>query len=346
MFKKFLVRFNIGSAKVDTMLDKSEFMQGETVEGMVRLYGGNVDQEIEEITLQLVCLPKIGDSIIYQENDIWQEVKIQRLGVLKPGEVRDIYFELKIPDNMPVLWKNKMFHSYIKTGVDIKQVIDPKDQDEVKILPDRYARLLLDTLKELNIRPKDIGQTYNDDGNFPPYYQFLYFETEHPTKRLKDTFKITYLGKGEFLWRGFKFQVTDEDLADGGQRLKKFILDELAYKDTDLLVQTLEKLNIFPKTLVKDNEELMFLVAEEYQPRLSEVYLSYLGERKFQLVLSSQGVQEVISEILDINHKVTIEVKPSDHEDQGQRLEALLRDILVQYLAEDPKNLSEGSELA
>ncbi|KPC97339.1 Sporulation-control protein spo0M [Geobacillus sp. BCO2] len=54
LFKKLLSSIGIGSATVDTKLVKAKYVQGETVEGVVEVRDGSVEQHIDEIYLALV----------------------------------------------------------------------------------------------------------------------------------------------------------------------------------------------------------------------------------------------------------------------------------------------------
>lgn len=53
VFNKALASIGIGSAKVDTKLEKSQYMLGETVTGIIEIQGGAVQQQIAEIYLTL-----------------------------------------------------------------------------------------------------------------------------------------------------------------------------------------------------------------------------------------------------------------------------------------------------
>ena len=53
IFNKVLASVGIGSAKVDTVLEKNLYTAGETVYGKVVIQGGNTEQEIDSINLAL-----------------------------------------------------------------------------------------------------------------------------------------------------------------------------------------------------------------------------------------------------------------------------------------------------
>jgi sporulation-control protein len=52
-FNKVFASMGIGSAELDTKLEKDTYMPGETVQGVVTIKGGKIDQQIDEIYLAL-----------------------------------------------------------------------------------------------------------------------------------------------------------------------------------------------------------------------------------------------------------------------------------------------------
>ncbi|WP_461671282.1 sporulation protein, partial [Mycobacterium tuberculosis] len=54
----------IGAAKVDTLLERASYSPGEDVRGVVRIYGGSVDQQIDGIDLSIMTyyIKEVNDS--------------------------------------------------------------------------------------------------------------------------------------------------------------------------------------------------------------------------------------------------------------------------------------------
>ena len=52
-FNKMLASIGIGSATVDTKLEKSRYTAGEIIRGNVEVTGGNTDQDVDRIYLTL-----------------------------------------------------------------------------------------------------------------------------------------------------------------------------------------------------------------------------------------------------------------------------------------------------
>ncbi|HBS44485.1 MAG TPA: sporulation protein SpoOM, partial [Paenibacillus sp.] len=49
MFKRMLASAGIGAAKVDLMLHQDFVNAGDTISGTVRIQGGRVDQEVDDV---------------------------------------------------------------------------------------------------------------------------------------------------------------------------------------------------------------------------------------------------------------------------------------------------------
>ena len=61
-FDKVFASVGIGSAAVDTKLEKDTYTPGETVKGAVEIRGGKVDQQVDDIylTLKYYLFERIG----------------------------------------------------------------------------------------------------------------------------------------------------------------------------------------------------------------------------------------------------------------------------------------------
>lgn len=139
MFKKLKASLGIGSAKVDTILDEMSIFQGSTLRGHVQIKGGDVDQQIDAITLKLNTEMKVeaDDSVSYQTFTI-DQLKAVEPFVIQPNEEKQVPFELKLHDETPITavsaLKNQC-HVWVETTLDIGFAIDPRDRDYVEVKP-------------------------------------------------------------------------------------------------------------------------------------------------------------------------------------------------------------------
>ncbi len=139
MFKKLKASLGIGAAKVDTVLDEMSVYQGSTLRGHVFIKGGDVEQQIDAITIKLNTEMKveIDDSVSYQTFTLDQTQAVQPF-VIQPQEERQIPFEMKLHDETPITALNahkNQCHVWLETSLDIGFAIDPRDRDYIEVRP-------------------------------------------------------------------------------------------------------------------------------------------------------------------------------------------------------------------
>ncbi len=151
MFNKILSSIGIGSAKVDTKLANSKVRVGEELVGEVHIQGGNVEQSINQIYMNLFTEyeKEVNDS-----KSRYKEVLVShRLAnqlVIKPGEKIVIPFQFVIPYHTPLSVGTQKV--YVSTGLDIEMAIDPSDLDPVTVLPGPIVSALFEELEEMGFR--------------------------------------------------------------------------------------------------------------------------------------------------------------------------------------------------
>ncbi|WP_025949031.1 sporulation protein [Geobacillus thermocatenulatus] len=151
LFKKLLSSIGIGSATVDTKLVKAKYVQGETVEGVVEVRGGSVEQHIDEIYLALVTtyIREIDDKK-FEEKAVLGRYKVSGPLTIGPNEMKTIPFQFALPYDVPVtLGTSKV---WLQTGLDIKMALDPQDRDYLTIEPHPLVAAFLDTARQLGFR--------------------------------------------------------------------------------------------------------------------------------------------------------------------------------------------------
>lgn len=117
---RLLSSIGIGAATVDTLLPKTEFTPGETVEATVEMTGGNAEQEIDGLYFAL--LTRVDDEhVVVDQDEITESVS------LAPGETRTLTTEVTVPPRTPVT--EGECRVWLKTGLDISWAVDPNDED-------------------------------------------------------------------------------------------------------------------------------------------------------------------------------------------------------------------------
>lgn len=142
MFQKFLASVGIGSAKVDTVLEKDEYIVGEEIVGKVHITGGSVSQQIESIylTLSTSYVREVDDKKVTATYDL-ERVRLTEPFSVEPNEKVEIPFSFPMPIEAPLTLGMKTV--WIHTGLDIKHSIDPSDRDYVQVLPNALLSSVL-----------------------------------------------------------------------------------------------------------------------------------------------------------------------------------------------------------
>jgi sporulation-control protein len=242
MFKEILASMKIGSAKVNAVLDKTTFRQEEEIEGLIEIEGGDVEQEIKEINLQLL-VDIVGDQHF---PFIWQEQKINPIGVIAPYEKRSIPFAFALAENVPITTPN--YKILLRTELAIDYAIDPKDRDVIAVEAHPFLNLAIESLKRLDLDLSYVGHTTEFAGDKVrgcPFHQEFVFSLPSQYDYLSDVRLVNFGGGIMALElhkqkdeenhavddrRRVNFTVDEEDLQDNGARLTTFFQKQLEQK--------------------------------------------------------------------------------------------------------------------
>ncbi|PLT34978.1 sporulation protein [Bacillus sp. V5-8f] len=151
VFNKVLASIGIGNAQVDTKLAKDTFCPGDIVMGEVVIKGGSVSQKIDEIYLTLhTSYVKEHDDKKYLQIATIERIRLNAPFEISPNERTEIPFSMQLPNETPVTYgKTKV---WISTGLDIKNAIDPKDEDFIRIEPNSLVQSIISALDELGFK--------------------------------------------------------------------------------------------------------------------------------------------------------------------------------------------------
>lgn len=153
--KKALASIGVGSATVDTILNQDKLQIGEQIQGIVKIKGGNIDQQIDSIYLSLLTTYKkeIDDKTI-TKTAVIEQYKISEFLVISSNEVREIPFSFKLPLDSPItIGKSKV---WIQTGLDIKNAVDPTDKDFIGVIPAPIVQSILESVSNLGFQIRSV----------------------------------------------------------------------------------------------------------------------------------------------------------------------------------------------
>lgn len=154
MFKKLLSSIGIGAATVDTRLEDSACVPGGTLDGVVHIKGGNTEQSVDRIYIFFNTLYKheVNDKTTYSTFTIEKILLNEAPFMIGPEEVKEIPFTIEVPFNTPISVSQSK--SWIETGLDIAQAVDPKDEDSILVKPNEAQQVVLDVLDDIGFRLK------------------------------------------------------------------------------------------------------------------------------------------------------------------------------------------------
>jgi sporulation-control protein len=143
--RKVLASIGIGNATVDTVLPTDTVSPGESLAAEVRIEGGDAEQTVDRIELEL--------ETRFRTEDGYREGTIDRL-VLSEGftidpdatEVRDVTID--IPNHTPVTLGDVQV--WVETDLEVPGV-DPEDRDYLDVRPTPRMQALFDAAERLGL---------------------------------------------------------------------------------------------------------------------------------------------------------------------------------------------------
>jgi sporulation-control protein len=224
LFKTLLASLGIGSARIDLVLDRDEVVMGEKVTGQLYVYGGNVEQVIEGLSVDL----RLKSRHVKTGQDM--EVTVCTIEVtdeeftLRPGVEMKFPFSFVCPFTLPISSINTKY--YFMSNLEIDNGVDAKDRDFIRIKPVGPIKQFLEGMSELGLELKAEGLSGDED----EYLQMFQF---HPADWLKgQTDEIIFwydTVKSKKELRGF-FELKGQSSAKGD--LLIFDLNQLATRES------------------------------------------------------------------------------------------------------------------
>lgn len=154
-FNKALASIGIGSAKVDTKLEKARYTAGEVMRGVVEVTGGNVAQDVDSIYVSIVTNyeRETNDRKVTEEAVITRE-KLNEPFTIEAGETKEFPLQIQLPYSTPVTQGKTRV--WVATGLDIKQAVDPSDKDFIDVKPSVIIEEVLDAVRSLGFRLREV----------------------------------------------------------------------------------------------------------------------------------------------------------------------------------------------
>jgi len=199
MFKKLLASVGIGAAKVDTRLFYNSVVPGQVLEGEVYITGGDAAQDIDDIYLKLVTEYKreVDDSTVNEEC-VMLKYRLLEQFTIQPKQEIVVPFSLELSYEMPLTIGGTPV--YIRTGLDIKVAVNPRDRDGLEVHPHPLMEGVIVALENLGFHLHKVDCEYAPGFNgIYPFVQELEFRPTGEYSRYLDELEIIFCLRPEGL---------------------------------------------------------------------------------------------------------------------------------------------------
>jgi sporulation-control protein len=206
-FNKVFASVGIGSASVDTKLEKDTYMPGETVQGVVVIKGGKAEQQIDEIYLTLnTTYLRESDDRKYSVTAVIDRFRLTTPFTIRQNETREIPFSFQLPFDTPLsIGRSKV---WVTTGLDIKGGVDPSDKDYLNVVPNHLMSAVFTAVDNLGfrIREADCEEAPRRlRGRLPFVQEFEFVPSTGPFRGRLDELEIVFfpseIGKLELMFQ-------------------------------------------------------------------------------------------------------------------------------------------------
>lgn len=153
--KRALSSMGIGAARVDTIIFGDQFVPDSTISGMVMLYGGELEQQIDEIYFLLkASYYSEADKGIIKKTMPLTSYQINEPFIIGAGEEKELPLSIQLPSYTPLTLGST--DVWVQTGLDIKSSVDPIDKDYIEVMPGNLMGALFDSLDQLGFQLKKV----------------------------------------------------------------------------------------------------------------------------------------------------------------------------------------------
>lgn len=198
MFKKLMASMGIGAAKVDARLAKDTYLPGEMVYGEVHVFGGDVEQVVDDIYMYVITHyeREVNDDKVKEECILAKHLLSERFDLM-PKQERVLPFAFRLPYETPLTLGRQPV--YLRTGLDIKNAVDPGDSDFIEVHPHPWMTNVLDAVKELGFQLYKVDCEHNRHLGRPyPFVQEFEFRPIGKYRQsLEELEVIFFLREGE-----------------------------------------------------------------------------------------------------------------------------------------------------
>ncbi|MFP3916991.1 sporulation protein [Lysinibacillus telephonicus] len=198
-FNKMLASIGVGAARVDTKLEKSSFVAGETIRGEVEIYGGNIEQQIDAIylTLYTTYIKEVDDNKYTAKAPV-QQFRVSDPFVIQANETKIVPFTFNLPFDVPItVGKTEV---WVATELDIRSGVDAQDRDYIEIRPSQLASRILEEVQQIGFRLRKAEceqASYKYRSRYPFLQEFEFVPVGGMFRGKLDELEIVFLSQTE-----------------------------------------------------------------------------------------------------------------------------------------------------
>ncbi|WP_336770362.1 sporulation protein [Bacillus bombysepticus] len=234
MFKKILAKMGKGAATVDLRFENKPYCVGETVSGEVVIVGGEVEQNINKLSVNLMMKYSHDEESIKR---VIAQIPLSSGFIIRPKEDKRIPFTYLIPADIPISTHSVTF--YLDTQLDIQGGVDRGDIDYLKVEKSQIMLAVFNALSIMGFREKHSSGKLTKNGQ-----EFSFFPT------------VEFSGKIEEIELIFSNEITgvriwmEVDNRNGHEVKREFFVGNEVIHDITRLIGLLQ--NEIDKGLVAD----------------------------------------------------------------------------------------------
>ncbi len=197
VFKKIAAKIGIGSAQVETVLDKDTYRIGDVITGKVYIKGGHTKQEIDEVNIYVMTkyVMEQDDKRIPNVSTIVSHHVVSDLTVL-PKEEHEYDISFRLPLDTPVTAGGVKV--WIQTGAEIEDGADSKDRDFIQVLPHPWMETVLNIIPKLGFRLRETDCEYAEYLHrrlpFVQEFEFVPTSWQHKLDEIEVVFDLEHDG--------------------------------------------------------------------------------------------------------------------------------------------------------
>jgi sporulation-control protein len=199
VFNKVMAKVGAGGARVETTLTNSSVYPGGTVEGVIDITGGEVDQHVEYVAASLVARVEVesGDSEYDQMLSFWEQ-RLTGAFQLAPGAQYQLPLQLQVPHETPfnVINNQQLPRCFVgvRTELEIARSRDQRDIDPIYVYALPAHERLLQSFFELGFQFKDADyERGRIPGSTLPFYQEVEFYSSPQYAHRFNEVEVTFL---------------------------------------------------------------------------------------------------------------------------------------------------------